>query len=195
MNFPMNLIFEEYRNRIGGLLLLPKKNNASYGDLTYDEKCEHYIKENLLAQSLHEKAYQNNPGFKKFIEDSNIPFCPHSEFRKGDLDKRQKLYLRIAARIWNPERLKLPYGQEPDCVPEEEDVNSNQHNNAVWTLEQVRNLVPQEHMQDYETHYKNKVVRFYRRIAELQNLIQEETLGFGSDSQISEEFRGFLHWE
>ncbi|MYK19977.1 DUF1524 domain-containing protein, partial [Candidatus Poribacteria bacterium] len=134
--------FGEYRNRIGGLLLLPKKNNASYGDLPYDEKCEHYIKENLLAQSLHEKAYQNNPGFKKFIENSSISFCPHSKFKKADLDKRQKLYLRIAERIWNPERLRLPHGQEPDCVPEEEGVNSNQHNNAVWTSEQIRDLVP-----------------------------------------------------
>ncbi len=30
--------FAEYRNRIGGLLLLPKSFNASYGDLPYEEK-------------------------------------------------------------------------------------------------------------------------------------------------------------
>src|SRR5690606_32016262 len=34
--------FQEYRNRIGGLLLLPKSFNASYGDLPYAEKREHY---------------------------------------------------------------------------------------------------------------------------------------------------------
>jgi hypothetical protein len=33
--------FQEYRNRIGGLLLLPKSFNASYGDLAYAEKREH----------------------------------------------------------------------------------------------------------------------------------------------------------
>ncbi len=30
--------FAEHRNRIGGLLLLPKSFNASYGDLTYAEE-------------------------------------------------------------------------------------------------------------------------------------------------------------
>ena len=34
--------FTEYRNRIGGLLLLPKSFNASYGDKTYADKREHY---------------------------------------------------------------------------------------------------------------------------------------------------------
>jgi hypothetical protein len=33
--------FREYRYRIGGLLLLPKSFNASYGDLPYAEKSEH----------------------------------------------------------------------------------------------------------------------------------------------------------
>ncbi|MGH7962707.1 MAG: DUF262 domain-containing protein, partial [Candidatus Binatia bacterium] len=54
--------FYEYRDRIGGLLLLPKSFNASYGDLPYMEKREHYLKQNLLAQSLHELAYEHSPG-------------------------------------------------------------------------------------------------------------------------------------
>ena len=54
--------FQEYRNRIGGLLLLPKSFNASYGDLPYAEKREHYVGQNLLARSLHEQAYDHNPG-------------------------------------------------------------------------------------------------------------------------------------
>lgn len=49
--------FEEYRNRVGDLLLLPKLFNASYGDLPYDKKREHYDSQNLLARSLHENAY------------------------------------------------------------------------------------------------------------------------------------------
>lgn len=32
--------FSDYRNRIGGLLLLPKSFNTSYGDLRYEEKAE-----------------------------------------------------------------------------------------------------------------------------------------------------------
>ena len=97
--------FEAYRNRIGGLLLLPKKSNTSYGGSPYAEKREHYLRENFLARSLHEKAYENNPGFKQFIERSGLPFHPHLEFKKADLDKRQKLYQHLAEQIWNPDRL------------------------------------------------------------------------------------------
>ncbi len=98
--------FQEYRNRIGGLLLLPKSFNASYGDLLYAEKREHYLKQNLLAQSLNEKAYEHNPGFLRYVRDSGFPFRPHAEFKKTDLDARQELYRRLAEEIWNPERLQ-----------------------------------------------------------------------------------------
>ncbi|MBN8656042.1 MAG: DUF262 domain-containing protein [Anaerolineae bacterium] len=98
--------FQEYRNRIGGLLLLPKSFNASYGDLPYPEKREHYVGQNLLAKSLHELAYDHNPGFKRFIEGSGLPFQAHTEFKKADLNTRQKLYLQIVEMIWNPQRLE-----------------------------------------------------------------------------------------
>jgi len=98
--------FQEYRNRIGGLLLLPKSFNASYGDLPYDKKRKHYLGQNLLARSLHEQAYDHNPGFKRFIQSSTLPFLAHGEFNKADLDARQDLYRRLAEQIWSPERLK-----------------------------------------------------------------------------------------
>lgn len=97
--------FSEYRNRIGGLLLLPKSFNASYGDKPYAEKREHYYGQNLLAQSLHEKAYDHNPGFRRFLEVSGLPFKPHAEFQKTNLDARQELYRKLAEQIWNPENL------------------------------------------------------------------------------------------
>jgi hypothetical protein len=97
--------FAEYRNHVGGLLLLPKSFNASYGDMAYADKREHYYGQNLLAQSLCERAYQNNPGFLRFRDESGLPFQPHAEFKKTDLDARQELYRQIAQRIWNPERL------------------------------------------------------------------------------------------
>ena len=97
--------FEEYRNRIGGLLLHPKSFNASYGDLPYAEKRGHYAGQNLLAKSLHESAYDHNPGFKRFIAESGLPFRAHAGFRKADLDARQALYQQLAERIWGPERL------------------------------------------------------------------------------------------
>jgi hypothetical protein len=105
--------FAEYRNRIGGLLLLPKSFNASYGDKPYADKREHYYGQNLLAQSLHEKAYEHNPGFLRFRDDSGLPLAPHTDFKKADLDARQDLYRRIAERIWNPEKLSREVEGEP----------------------------------------------------------------------------------
>lgn len=98
--------FEEYRNRIGGLLLLPKSFNASYGDLPYAKKLEHYRGQNLLAQSLHPKAYEHDPGFRDFRERSGLSFRPHTAFNKSDLDARQELYRRLAEQIWSPDRLE-----------------------------------------------------------------------------------------
>lgn len=97
--------FAEYRNRIGGLLLLPKSFNASYGDKPYSHKQEHYLKQNLLAQSLHDRAYENDPGFKRFINDSGLDFKPHAEFKKVDLDARQDLYKHLAECVWSPGNL------------------------------------------------------------------------------------------
>lgn len=102
--------FREYRNRIGGLLLLPKSFNASYSDMPYDKKREHYNSQNLLARSLHEQAYDHNPGFLQYIKASGLPFQPHPVFRRADLDARQTLYRRIAEEVWNPERLNRELG-------------------------------------------------------------------------------------
>lgn len=98
--------FDEYRNRFGGLLLLPKSFNASYGDLTYADKRPHYNSQNLLARSLCDEAYDHNPGFRRFLDESKLGFKPHSQFKKEDLAARHELYQTLAEQIWNPTRLK-----------------------------------------------------------------------------------------
>jgi hypothetical protein len=97
--------FAGMRNRIGGLLLLPKSFNASYGDLAYEEKLPHYLGQNLLARSLHPDCYQHNPGFLKFVSESGLPFCPLASFRNAEMEKRCELYLKLAELIWSPAQL------------------------------------------------------------------------------------------
>lgn len=97
--------FQRLRNHIGGLVLLPKGTNQSYGGMGYEEKVEHYIKENLLASSLHPKTYENNPNFNNFVKQSGLPFKPHAQFNKADLMERQELYRQICEQIWSPDRL------------------------------------------------------------------------------------------
>ncbi len=103
--FEQKTDFDEYRNRIGGLVLLPKSINSSYGDLPYSKKLRHYLKQNLLAQSLHPDCYQHEPGFLALVNSSGLPFRPHPEFLKVDLDERQELYRLLAERVWSPDRL------------------------------------------------------------------------------------------
>ncbi len=93
------------RNTIGGLLLLPKSFNASYGDLTYEEKRQHYVTQNLLARSLHEQCYERNPGFMEYIRQAQLPFRAMATFKKADLEERQRLYRQLADRIWDPQLL------------------------------------------------------------------------------------------
>jgi len=103
--FPHPADFTEYRNRIGGLLLLPKSFNASYGDLPYIDKLPHYNTQNLLARSLHPQAYTLNPGFLRLKEQSSLPFGSVAEFKRADLDERSSLYRSIAELIWDPANL------------------------------------------------------------------------------------------
>jgi hypothetical protein len=94
--------FQEWRNRLGGLLLLPKTFNASYKDDGYADKVEHYFGQNILAKALHTKAYENHPGFRRYIQERRLPFRAHAEFKKADLVERQRLYRQIADQIWDP---------------------------------------------------------------------------------------------
>lgn len=97
--------FNDARNRLGGLLILPKTFNASFGDLPYEKKREQYVKQNLLALSLHEKAWEHNPGFVRFVKESGLPFRPHPVFRNADQEQRQELYRQLAEMIWSTSRL------------------------------------------------------------------------------------------
>lgn len=94
--------FDEHRNKFGDLLLLPKSFNASFGALEYEKKYDKYFGQNLLAQTLNENAYSNNPSFLKKVKEFNLPFKPYppKEFSKESIVERQSLYLALAKAIW-----------------------------------------------------------------------------------------------
>jgi hypothetical protein len=84
-------------------VLLPRGTNQSFGAKPYHEKLSHYIKENLLVQSLCALNYQNNPNFLSMKSRLNLPFRAHEEFQKADIIERQKLYQSICEVIWGAE--------------------------------------------------------------------------------------------
>ena len=92
--------FDNYRNRIGDLVLLPHGTNQSYGAMSYQQKVEHYLKENLLVKSLHPKAYEKNPNFVRMADRLGLKFKAHTTFCKADINERQALVQRICEVIW-----------------------------------------------------------------------------------------------
>ena len=116
--------FDRTRNLIGGFLLLPPGVNRSFSNKPFGMKGKHYIRENLLAQSLCARCYESNPDFRRLITNENLPFkwylddeknglseqqksymSPEAEkqqrlFSKDAIWERQKLYQAIAEKIW-----------------------------------------------------------------------------------------------
>ena len=101
-NFEDKEEFERLRNMVGGLLLLPKSFNQSYGARDYEYKVEKYYSQNLLAGSLSPDCYDGDPKFSRFIERYNLPFRPHEHFLKEDIRIRHDLYKQLAEQIWSP---------------------------------------------------------------------------------------------
>ena len=98
--------FKIRRDMIGGLLLLPRKVNASLGNKEYASKLECYRGQNILAQTLHPDTYKNNPGFLQAIKKHNLEFKPYPDgFTKKDLEERSELFRQLALKIWSPDRL------------------------------------------------------------------------------------------
>ena len=82
--------FDMMRNRFGALLLLPQDKNRSLKDKKYVSKLPVYLGDNLLAKSLGEPSYQNNPSFLRFIQQEQLPFEPITEFTKTKIEERQE---------------------------------------------------------------------------------------------------------
>ena len=93
--------FQDWRNSIGALILLPQGTNQSFSSDKYKDKLKHYIKENTYAQTLHPNYYKKNPNFLKSESIRKLGFNPHPKFNTDDIIDRQKLIQRICEKIWS----------------------------------------------------------------------------------------------
>lgn len=107
--------FADYRNRLGGLILLPQGINQSLGAGSYKDKLTAYFGQNLLAKTLSPDCYQKNPSFLAFAARTELPFRAYPDtFDRKAINERQALYRQLAGRIWHPSRLTIggPQGAE-----------------------------------------------------------------------------------
>lgn len=98
--------FEQWRNNIGGLLLLPADVNRSYQSKPFGKKAPHYAKQDLYSASLTAAAYQHQPQFTAFVEESGLPFHPYEKFGTAEQRARRDLVLALAELVWSPDRLE-----------------------------------------------------------------------------------------
>ncbi len=99
--FEQETDFQEWRNSIGALLLLPNGTNQSFLSDKYEDKLEHYLKENIYSQTLHPKFYSKNPNFLKSKTVQKLKFQAHPHFKKLDICDRKKLVQRICEELWS----------------------------------------------------------------------------------------------
>jgi len=92
--------FDEWRNNIGAMVLLPNGTNQSFGDDHYAEKRSHYVKENLFAASLVESCYEKNPNFTKSMAELGVNFEAHPEFKKSDILTRQEIIHQLSELVF-----------------------------------------------------------------------------------------------
>jgi hypothetical protein len=93
--------FNRTRNLMGGLLILPRDKNRSYQDADYSIKLPLYFGENILAKSLHQDCYRNNPHFISLLSTLKLSLSPIDDFTKDSFKKRQQSYKEIAEYIWS----------------------------------------------------------------------------------------------
>ncbi len=93
--------YSESRNLLGALVLLPRSRNRSLKDKAYRDKIQAYATENVLAQTLCEAFYQNNPNVAAYVaENPAVALAAVADFAKSDIDVRASVYVEIAQQVW-----------------------------------------------------------------------------------------------
>ena len=98
--------FQEWRNHVAGLLLLPADVNRSYQAKPFEEKATHYARQNFYAASLTASAYEHQPQFEAFRQSQNLPFKPYEHFNKEEQKERRTLVNALVNRVWAADRLR-----------------------------------------------------------------------------------------
>ncbi len=105
--YPLKELFmNEFDNMVKLLIniKLSSKSKAEFeffklyfrGHLAEDQQ---YFEQNILAQTLNEKKYKNNPEFLRFKETSGLPFKSYTHFKRAAVTERAELYKSIL--LWN----------------------------------------------------------------------------------------------
>jgi hypothetical protein len=98
---PDEALFENERNRFGGLLLLKGQDNQSSGKEPYSDKLRTYTgSAPYLAQTLVPDFYKSNVAMQTFKQQTCLEFVAAPKFARETLEKRSELLYAITKKIW-----------------------------------------------------------------------------------------------
>lgn len=98
--------FQEWRNHVASLLLLPADVNRSLQAKPFAHKRAHYAKQNFYAASLDQSAYLHQPKFQQFAASHQLPFKAFDNFTKQEQRARRELVAALVELQWSPQRLQ-----------------------------------------------------------------------------------------
>jgi hypothetical protein len=93
-------LFEQERNRLGGLLLLKGKDNISSSNELYSGKLKTYANTLYWNETLRDDAYKAKLDMNALITRFNLDLRPFNSFGPEELESRQKLLFDISSLIW-----------------------------------------------------------------------------------------------
>lgn len=93
-------VFEQERNRLGGVLLLKGKDNISSSNEPYSEKLKSYANTLYWNETLRADSYKSKLDFAGFAKEHHLTFRPLSKFGPDELEERQKLLFDLSQLIW-----------------------------------------------------------------------------------------------
>ena len=91
-------LFEQERNRLGGILLLKGKDNISSNNEPYTDKLKSYANTLYWNETLREDTYKSKLDMRDLNEKFNLN--PLNQFGPDELEQRHKILFEIAKVIW-----------------------------------------------------------------------------------------------
>lgn len=94
-------LFEQERNRLGGILLLKGRDNISSNNESYSEKLKSYADTLLWNRTLREDAYKSKIDVRDFKEKYDLDLEHMEKFGPDELEMRHRLLYELSRLIWS----------------------------------------------------------------------------------------------
>jgi uncharacterized protein with ParB-like and HNH nuclease domain len=94
-------LFQQERNRLGGILLLKGRDNISSNNEPYSEKLKSYANTLYWNETLREDTYKSKLDMNDLKVKFNLDLVPMTQFGKDELEIRQRLLFTLSNNIWN----------------------------------------------------------------------------------------------